>query len=560
MRKKNRGLALVIVLFTTVLLTMMVGAFFMVNQDNLSLGRASERRLEAQLTAESGLSYARFKLEQNQTWGQGAFVGYPEVLGSLTVRVSGAALVGEFQDGRQFRLTLRNQLKKSALPAGGGLAAVPADSVVITSEGTVGGFRSGLEMLMVGEPLYDAAASSNGMIDMRGNRTWEVHSRDKMRNWVRSNDHIHANDVLGGGAQSTHFISDVSSAIPGTLWSKKDIYSQDTAIDSSNAQAFLTRTNATVAPRSTKNYNIYDLKLSDLKVPQTATVNIPPGRYYVTETLATPVKKVVTPNPFPFPPTVSLQDQAQKAIRAVTYLPEGGGAPQVYYDQAGLNAVADSGGVKPPLTGTMVAGVATFAPGFTFDFSSVDFSISGSNQLAVNGNFSVGYGEGVDQNGNLFTPQLPKPDTDVKFSSSGGAITFLNVKGSMTVDGKVVGYGAVAADKDINFRADANLTASTTDPLVFWSGGNVTVDATGRQGVKLTGLVYAKNNFEVLTTDGSTLQEIRLTGALVARNGEIKMANTDKVNMIYDPAYLETLTKGLPDDRRRLAPMSWRVL
>ena len=559
MRKKKRGLALVIVLFSTVILTMMVGAFFVVNQDNFSLGRAAEGRLEAQLAAESGLSYARFKLEQNQTWGRGPFTGYPEVVGSLTVRQSGADLVGDFEDGRTFRLSIRNQLGQAGAPAAGGLAAVPKDSVVVTSWGGVRGFQSGLEMLMVGEPLYDAAASSNGMIDMRGNKAWEVHSRDKMRNWVRSNDDIHANDVLRvGTTESTRFISDVGSSIPGTLWSKKEIYSQDTAIDSGNAKAFFTSTNATVAPRSTKNYNIYDLKLSDLKVPQTAAVTIPPGRYFVTETLATPVKRVETPR-FLLPPRVDMVDQAQRAIRAVTYIPEGGGTPQVFYDQAGLAAVADSGGVKPPTTGTMVAGSATFAPGFTFDFSTLDFSMTGSQQLEVNGNFSVGYGTGVDANGNPFTPQLPKPDTDIKFSSS-GSMTFLNVKGNMSVDGKVVGHGAIAAEKDIFFRADADLTATTTDPLVFWSGGNVTIDATGRQGVKLTGLVYAKNNFEVMTTDSSVLQEVRLTGALVARNGKIKMANTDKVNMTYDPAYLDALTKGLPNDRRRLAPMSWRVL
>ncbi len=559
MRKNKRGLALVIVLFSTVILTMMVGAFFIVNQDNFSLGRAAEGRLEAQLAAESGLSYARFKLEQNQTWGRGTFTGYPEVVGSLTVRQSGPDLVGEFQDGRTFRLAIRNQLGQAGLPAGGGLAAVPKDSVVVTAWGVVDGFQSGLEMLLVGEPLYDAAASSNGMIDMRGNKAWEVHSRDKMRNWVRSNDDIHANDVLRvGTTESTRFISDVGSSIPGTLWSKKDIYSQDTAINSGNAKAFFTSTNATVAPRSTKNYNIYDLKLSDLKVPQAAAVTIPPGRYFVTETLATPVKRVETPR-FLLPPRVDMVDQTQRAIRAVTYIPEGGGAPQVFYDQAGLNAVADSGGVKPPATGTMVTGIATLAPGFTFDFSSLDFTMTGSQQLEVNGNFSVGYGTGVDANGNPFTPQLPRPDTDIKFSST-TSMTFLNVKGNMMVDGKVVGHGAIAAEKDIFFRADADLTATTTDPLVFWSGGNVTVDATGRQGVKLTGLVYAKNNFEVLTTDNSVLQEVRLTGALVARNGKIKMANTNKITMTYDPAYLDALTKGLPNDRRRLAPLSWRVL
>lgn len=105
--------------------------------------------------------------------------------------------------------------------------------------------------------------------------------------------------------------------------------------------------------------------------------------------------------------------------------------------------------------------------------------------------------------------------------------------------------------------ADANLTAATTDPLVLYAGNNVTIDASTKNNVQFTGLVYARNQFTLKSS--TKIDEIKITGSLVARNGGIQMDAAKKATLTYDPAYLQQLTKGLPNGRRRLSQMSWHI-
>ena len=548
MRVGRRGLALIMVMMCTGMLAMLVGAFFQANRDGLTLGAAGQRRAEAQMATDSGLTYARYKLEIDQTWGKTAFTGYPEVLGPLRVEVEGTGLKGTLQDGRTFHLEVSNLLDLAAT------ATQPKDSVLISVYGTSGRFRVGMEELLVGEPLYDAAVSSNGILNMRGNRTWEIHSKDRIRNWVRSNEDIYANDVFSG-TNTTTFISDVGSNIPGVMWSKKDVYAENALIDASNIAAFNQQVAGVSAPRSTMNNNIYDLKISDLKVPTSSALTMPPGRYVLTETEAIPVNEE-THGHWPFQHQVQV-DQPSQAIKAVAFYPDGGGAPQLFYPQSELDRVAGSGTppVRPPVGGSLAAGgVVQFHPGipFAFDFNTNDFSITGDQQVQVNGNFAIGYEPPPSG-----TPRLTPEVADIVFSSA-TQTTFMNVTGNFTVDGRVRGRGAVAASGEVMMKADADLSAATTDPLVFWSGGNVTIDATGKSDVKFTGLVYASNDFVVQSA--TPVNEVRLTGALVARNGKVSITAANKVNMTYDPAYLEALTHGLPDNRRRLKAINWRQI
>ncbi|MBT9582149.1 hypothetical protein IV102_02300 [bacterium] len=538
---------------------MLVGAFFQINFDNFSLTAASQRRLEAQMAAESGLTYARYKLEMDQSWGP-PFSGPPVVLGPLRVKVkSNTELLGEFADGRSFSLQVVNQLNQAApvlpaLPTG-----VPKDAVKVTVRGYSQAFTSGVELLMVGEPLYDAAATSNGVLNMIGNKTWEIHSRDKIRNWIRSNDAIYANDVLSGG-NITKFKSDVGSAVPGIMWSKKDIYNQNTLLDASNLNNFNSAVNGVAAARSTMNNNIYNLKVDDLKVP-TTSIAMRPGRYVVSESSVIPINEE-TRGRWPFTRTVNV-DQPAQPVRAIAFYPDGGGAPQVTIPRSEMLRVAGSASppYQPPPAVIAPSDTIILDPAgganFVYEFGTGDFKISGDQQYTVAGNFTIGYDETPPTG---LGPKLPKPDTDIIISTVTNP-TFLNVTNNFVIDGKVKGRGAVAAGKEVVMRADADLSASVTDPLVFYGGGNVTIDATGRQNVKFTGLVYANNDFKIKdTASPSTLDEVRLHGALVARNGRIDITAANAVTMTYDPAFVENLTKGLPDNHRRLKPMSWRQL
>ena len=554
--RKRKGMALILVLFSTFFLTMLVGAFFQLNMDNFSLSGATQRRMEAQMAAESALTYARYRLELDQSWGPPFASGFSESVGPLVVtRTSDTELHGQFRDGRSFTLSMVNQLGKAATVP----PAVPKDAVLITAHGTSQAFTTGIELLLVGEPLYDAAATSNGKLSMKNNKTWEVHSKDKIRNWIRSNDAIYANDVLSG-SDSTKFISDVGSTVPGILWSKKDIYNQNTLLDATNVGSFNAAIGGVAAARSTMNNNIYNMKLEDLKVP-TTTTTLRAGRYVVSETTIVPIDSIpdkvlgVTVGHHP-------ENQPPVPVRAIAFYPDGGGAPEIMIPPAEIARVQGSASpaFQNPPGGTVIAPSNTMildsaaGSNFVYDFGTEEFRISGDQQYRVPGNFTIGYDETPPTG---VPPKLLKPDTDIIISTVTNP-TFINVTNNFMIDGKVKGRGAVAAGQEVFMRADADLTATTTDPLVFYGGGNVTIDATGKSDVKFTGLVYANNDFVISST--TPLNSVRLHGALVARNGKIDISQATAVNMTYDPAFLENLTKGLPNNNRRLKPMSWHVL
>ncbi|MBX3170206.1 MAG: hypothetical protein KF760_22565 [Candidatus Eremiobacteraeota bacterium] len=550
MRRKRRfGVALFIVLLTTLMLTMMVGAFFGVNQSNFAILGSTFRRKEALLAAETGLNYVRFQLEKDQTWGVTEIPGFRERLGGLCVISApggGTTVRGEFSDGRVFEAEIQNRL---AQPAS---ALVPADAVRVVCKGSSGGFRTTLAVVFKGEPIYDAAASTNGKIDMTENTNWEIHSKDPIRNWVRSNDEIYTPDVLNDPTNHRmKFISDVSSPVSGVLWSRKDIYSgMSERVEGVRLGEMSSNIKGVLAPRSTVNNNLYDLQLSDLKVPDNTTiVNVPPGRYVVTEATAVPINR----EGFIFTRDV---DQPPVPIRTLTYYPAGGGTPTVYYPQSELIRVRGSAGVHPPTNGTEVSGNVVNPggiPGFTYNFDTEKFEFSGSKQYKVDGDFATGYEAPSGGRGMVEV----NPDIIFSSGSSSGPPTFVNVTGNFDVTGTVTGRGAVATTGDIRMKAEANLAASTSDPLVLYSAGSVNIDASGKDNIRFTGLVYAQNQFNV--TSSTRISSVNITGSLVARNGGIKMNLADSVFLTYDQAYLEQLTKGLPNGRRRLKQMSWHV-
>ena len=65
--------------------------------------------------------------------------------------------------------------------------------------------------------------------------------------------------------------------------------------------------------------------------------------------------------------------------------------------------------------------------------------------------------------------------------------------------------------------------------------------------------VVTRNDRTVFEYTNDTLDKLRLQGAVVARTGSINIAETKDVTLDYDPKYLNALTKGMPDDRRRVA-------
>lgn len=568
MNRHRQGMALLMVLMLTFLLTVLVGAFFQIHRSNFAALGAGQGRTEAMLAAESGMAYARYKLEGDQAWGNPEFPASTDVMGAWRIEtVAGTkTLRGTVLDGtgqptsQRFEIEVLNNLGAATATPGG---IVPKDAVKLQAVGFSRNFKAGVEVVLLGEPLYDSAASSNGRMDMSQNREWVIKSLDDVRNWIRSNDDIYTPDVLGDPTNRAMRFYGADESTPhkakGLAWSRKDVYSGSSQIvDGSNTVAMNQAIDGLVAPRSTLNNDIYDLKLTDLKVDASNLTVIPPGRFVVTESQAVPVVRH-TNYVFGVPVGSYTADDPPAGIRTLTFYPEGGGSPVVHYPASELARVAaENGGnvvsVTPPAGGTVAADTVTLAPGFNFSFSRLEFTFDDAKQYQVNGSFAVGYEAPPT------TPQLPEasPDIILKDPASPEAPAFLNVTHSFTVDGTLKGRGALAAEGDIFMRAETDLAASVDSPLVVWGGNDINIDASGRDRIKFSGLVYAKRDFNILSA--TPLESVRLHGALVAREGKISMANSNKVDMTYDPSYLEVLTRGLPSGRRRLKQMSWRTL
>lgn len=567
MNRHHRGMALLMVLMLTFLLAVLVGAFFQVHQSNFATLGAGQGRSEAMLAAESGMAYARYKLEHDQTWAASDFTGTSETLGSWkmdtvagTRTLRGNVLDGVGQPaGTRFEIEVLNNLGAASASPGG---VVPKDAVKLRAMGFSRNFKAGIEVVLLGEPLYDSAASCNGKMDMSQNRSWVIKSLDEVRNWVRSNDDIYTPDVLGdpGNRAMRFYGADESTPhkAKGLAWSRKDVYSGTSSmVSGSQFAAMNLAVDGRMAPRSTLNNDIYDLKLTDLKVDPSNLTVVPPGRFVLTESAAIPVVEH-TRYVLGFPVGTYNADDPPVGIRTLTFYPEGGGSPTVHYPASELARVASEHpgtvvSVTPPAGGTVAGDTVNLAPGFDFSFSRLEFTFDDAKQYQVNGNFAVGYEAPPT------TPQLPEvsPDIILMDPASPEAPAFLNVTHSFTVDGTLKGRGALAAQGDIFMRAETDLAASVDSPLVVWGGNDINIDASGRDRIKFSGLVYAKRDFNIVSA--SPLESVRLQGALVAREGKINVANTDKVDMTYDPSYLEALTRGLPSGRRRLKQMSWRT-
>ncbi|ODT78600.1 hypothetical protein ABS71_01765 [bacterium SCN 62-11] len=132
----------------------------------------------------------------------------------------------------------------------------------------------------------------------------------------------------------------------------------------------------------------------------------------------------------------------------------------------------------------------------------------------------------------------------------------------------------MVADGDINLMCnpnkktgeETNVEADKTSGVVLY-GENVNIYGGSNRKVELKGLIYANNDVnihggvKVVTENGNLvwqgtddkLESLQLQGAVVARAGSVNIAQTENVGLTYDQDYLKKLTKGMPNNRRRIA-------
>ena len=125
-RFRTRGMALIIILICTSLLSMMMIAFVRVSQANYSLARRSDSSLRATQYCLSGLDYARNRLQHTRDWGHSPLGTRRLIVAEEFLRVSeeGASIEGnqvigrlDGQDRERFEVHWLNNLsQKTSAP------------------------------------------------------------------------------------------------------------------------------------------------------------------------------------------------------------------------------------------------------------------------------------------------------------------------------------------------------------------------------------------------------------------------------------------------------------
>ena len=587
MKKQKHGIALFLVLLVTGLVVMLIGAFFGVNQASLSLLGASTKQHEAMLAAQSGVDYAYFRLERDQSWcttaanatwsdADGPSPGtmtLSETVDSITGigRCVGNISTNQgMTDQQSFVMEVYNNLDNhtGAKSFSGLPVQVQANTCIVNCHGLSGGFQVNLQICFQGDPAYDASITSNGPLDMHGTKNWQVASADNVRNWVRSNSDIYAPDVLADppGSYRVEIAPASASGFPGVLWSKRDVYSGSTnlvgAADMSKMQI---RTGvpghpALITTKANLNNEIYKLNVSDLAMNTTAGNCVIPGGIYKLGSAA-----VTYSYDWDIPGTNTTPGDSGSGSHAVLHHTLMAGNGTVYYLPADhpaphegniSNESYNEGALGTSAPGGKVRLGSTADDAFYFDINTGKFHSDGSRPIQVDGPFTIA----TDEKSDTHAPALI-------FNNDASRPGMLFAAGDITLMGTVTGAACIASQHNVRIPSESHIDLNS--PGIALYGANVTLDAIGSTNAAFQGLVYAAQDFIINTN--STLGVINIRGALVAQNGSIKIPQANTVNMTYDPQYLQIYTNAAYKlniqrggvsymNTRRIRMTSWRHL
>lgn len=570
---KNRGMALLLVLTVASVVVMTTGAFVVANSANFTSLSASRRQREADLVTASALEFLYFQLESDQTFGRQPFSDNAEVPMRSGLRVSHVksqgrtllrgALLDEAATGSEptFTAEIVNRLDRSALPS------VPADTVLLRIEGRSGAFTSRCDALYRGEPLFDASLTANRWVALNKNDSVKLLSKDPARNWLRSNGDIWLNGFVRGNGATT--INSPPNSPQGVVWAKGEIFSEGDPQGLSGEKLARASREAggLLAPRSRLNHDIYKLTPADLSVfkqedtkNQQSVGRMRPGTYSVEwgkvswldggEPRSTDVKSVsFTPSDYPRSKKIYWYDG--RSLNPSLILPEGWESSSRCDD----DGVVKLGGTNVnTVTGENVAAM-------TYRFDD-DAFVTDDSSIEVDGDFRI-----VSKIDGLV------PSISLKSNESSTGVIRATNGGSIVIQGTLSGGGALVADQDIQLMSnpkqnqETNVEADKSAGVVLYGGGNVSIFGGANRAIQFKGLIYAEKDVNIygglkvntrnenLSLEGTAdkLDVLDLQGAVVARSGSVSIAETRNVSLTYDPDYLQKLTKGMPDNRRRIS-------
>lgn len=596
-------MALVLVLMVSSIIVMMTGALFQANQANFAGLSASEHQREAELVAESAAEFVYYHLERNQKFAQDP--GQNNVLRpSRALKVSSVSPTRDSASGKyfctilgslentggrapEFKVVVYNNLDRGAPHTIDGVT-VPKDSALIKVTGRSAGFEAHNDILYRGEPLFDASVTANNGIYVGTNKHLELTSQDSERNWLRSNGEISLNDFINGGDKTK--IRSQNGGPKGVVWAKGDISSNGKRLGvdpGAGLDEAARESGGIFAPKSRLNHDIYKLTVNDLKVS-----NLSANQSQTDVATGTSAQKAGWMRAGTY--TLSWE---QLALGGTVYnvhalkQQRADGQTYVYYDGRGLQGSA----VGLPSDGLICwDGIVDF--GGSDDGGAVKFKFDDHAFIADDSEIEVLQSPETSRAGGdlIIKSEIEGVIPKVKLVSSDSSSGVLRSTGNIRIQGTIEGDGALVAGGDLALACnpqaysdqgasvDAQQSAQGSGVVLF--GKNVTVFGASSDEIEFKGLIYAEEHVNfwggaklepvqlrdsqgrwlfdaegkpvvqvqfIQTND--TLKKLHLQGAVVARTGDVHITNTDEVTLDYDPAYLKTLTKGMPNDRRRVA-------
>lgn len=568
---KRRGTALIVVLMIASIFTMLTGAFLTVHRSNFATLSANERQREARMACQAGVQFAIYQLQQDQTWARQPFsanrdISPPnglivsEVRGQRTIR--GQVLPTQpYQNAAHFEVSIVNRLDLAASEDG----SVPADKVLLAVRGNSGSFALRCDVLLQGEPLYDASLTGHTSILMdHGLENLIVDSADAARNWIRSNGDIRLGNFVGPSANEKVTIVNRPDHPQGVVWAKGDITAAGRRLEGDLLDEAIAGSGGLFSARSRIHHDIYELSRDDLNIPDGEPVRLDPGIYAI----SLEERRLRPPGG---------GDEVVHRVKAMTHTSPSGEKTIWYNDSEYLSTAVFFGyDLVPPAGVSQVHmaqnheirlgqnpyNAAWGALRFNFDLN--EFATVSQFPLKVEGSVAI-------------VTDLPEDDPfyrpNIKLDGDDWKSGVFEASGDVTFQGTVSGSGAVVAGRNLALGTRADLEADsneTTASGVVLHGGNVTILGGNKPEVTFKGLIYAQNDFNVyggakfnveldngpridVVRSDRSLDRVHIEGAAVAQAGRIWMSTTKKVDLRYNEAYLKALTKGFRDNRRRVS-------
>jgi len=581
-----------IVLMVLALITTLVGAFLSVNRANFALVRSSGQQERAYQACLSALAYGTFRLEHDRSWGAVPFEGGSDpYLPSMQIQeVAGSRrLTGHIATLEQsFELEVINRLDSAV---GDPATGCPAQACLFRIEGSARGARRHLEVIYRKAPFFDTSAISNRRMDLDA-EALILGSKDPYRSLVRSNEDIYAPDAVTD--DKIHFTPKIGAVSPldqpphGSLWARTGIRSgnHNLADPSKLAQAQANALGSFV-PAASRSKPITRLEITDL-IDQGSEKPLPPGSYIfeelkmeVMENLATidasgtpqwsgwTAREVKTPALIRRNPLNQITDirYLNDESFATASAPDFDPSDLVMRQPVGWQL--PSGTPAPLAEGT---GLASDQGRFEWPGSGVFFTLKTSDVAIPDGHVKIP-GDVVLASSNQPENQRPAPNLqlgtrDTTVNPPVSTPAGLEAEGNLEVLGSVQGYGALVASRDVTVAANgySELISSPDQGVAIFGGRDVNLLPNPRSyttpGMKQAffGLVYAENDFRFWDHQSTTARwDLKVEGALVAHSGRVNIANANRVEFVYNPAYLNHLLKNLAASRVKLETVCWRL-